>query len=324
MTLALIVLIVFLVVWFNQSADKRQKAQQRNKTPEYHEINLSTQEELFLKWFNDISQEIDDDTYDDDNQASAIGTLFRAYERHSIPRCWDASTEPSLEAKICGRQLESTIVSMKRKSTYEITSRDFIKGISIIYGKDDGNCSIAEKLSEIESARDWRLWLVHDELFCTSYKDWYKRDARLIFYKLFKKDLDAYYDKLLNAEIIKYDELFGGLLLYGRWVYDYSDKEGYYSLASYIPPKENTTTQKGKIALELLNGAPKLTLTRMQEILLNEDLRAYFLNLICLLTKRSLAEQKLTFTYWWKKEIKPLHLYVPTDEEASAYPWMFV
>lgn len=322
MTLALIVLVVFLIVWFNDSAKKKEQRLKRTKVKHCDEMNIPLQEETFLKWYNSISDEIEADKHENDTSMSLVGSISRRYLQYGIP-CWDGSTAPSVESRLCGKELERLTLSIKTsdESLPKLNAKKLLKFIARSYDTEDQDVSYKEQYLNISNGRDWRLWLVHNELFCCNYKDWYKRNENIISYALFNSKIDNLFNALLDANLLQVGE--DCILIYGRLASKATDEGGYYSpdSYSYIAPKDST--QKSSDWHRIIDSIPEEKYSRMEAILLDNTLRAYFLNLICLLTKKELSERGYGYSYWWDQKIRDSHLYIPTDEEAKNYPWLF-
>jgi len=185
MTLALIAVLVFLVVWWYQSG-KNKELQQKHIRESI--TNIPLQKELFCKWFYKISEEMNKENPDDKNLYDFIKGY---YLRYNIPPFNVTDTIAEREKKEYDCKLET------KKYTYDWLRYRCFNTDFLLYTKE----TLQERLNEIDKFDgDFAIFLGRIDF--RTYRDSSEFQA-VIRYKLFEDYLTSYQWSSKGGIIIK-------------------------------------------------------------------------------------------------------------------------
>lgn len=316
MTLALIVLIVFLIVWLNQKADIQKKKNQRSEfidiTPRVlpkADTDLASQ--TFNKWFKKISSEIDADSFPENYDNFIMFDLVsKYYKKYNVPNYSRYDTIGTQNQRIGMRRAQA-----KKHDEKEIPT---IKDI-IIDSKSD------------RDKENFYVWYLSSGVLYGCYNalslgSQYVKPKILLHNRLYDEikppftDENSFIEWVRKKEIYQYSIIFWGTsseIKQGCYNWKWQSEKEFFLYQAFNPilmrikekyhtwlNSEILSSQKAsKKNLEHINAiaddfcAEQRNLTNTQKIYLLPETLAYFVELIHQCTRKELKEQGWDYEY---------------------------
>lgn len=229
---------------------------------------------------------------------------------------------------------------LNAKKLYEMVYTSYGNRVCYDTGKSAAEL-IFSSLKDVPSCgdpilSDWRMCLVNPclnrdiyDVNCT--KKW-EIEQPIIDYLLFKEQINDMYKKYINAGLIRTRaECNEEIYQYGidgeqRWklLYGDSDHPKDTDLVIFSIGCAGDEDDYARAAKKIADSIVAREYTRMEAVIAYRHSRSFFLNLLCLLTKKELASQGYVYRWdWWRDSNSRNDSYTPSEEDYKKYPWFF-